>query len=52
MSKAAALTPYAWEFRYPNDLVETYPARDEFEEALKQAHDIRDFVLALLPKEV
>lgn len=52
VAKAAALTPYAWAFRYPNDLVETYPTRDEFEEALKQAQGICDFVLELLPKDI
>ena len=46
---AAALTPYAWEFRYPADLVETCPTREEFEEALRQAQEIYDFVLPLLP---
>ena len=50
LAKAAALTPYAWEFRYPNDLVETYPTRDEFEEALQQTQEIYDFVLNRLPQ--
>lgn len=48
---AAALTPYAWEFRYPDDLAETYPTREEFDEALQHARAIYDFVLNLLPKE-
>jgi HEPN domain-containing protein len=48
---AAALTPYAWEFRYPDDLGETYPTRKEFDEALHHAQAIYDFVLNLLPKE-
>ena len=48
---AAALTPYAWEFRYPDDLAETYPTREEFDEALRQAEAVYDFVLNLLPKE-
>ncbi|HEX3889358.1 MAG TPA: HEPN domain-containing protein [Verrucomicrobiae bacterium] len=48
---AAALTPYAWEFRYPDDLSETMPTREEFDEALKQAREIYDFVLSLLPEE-
>jgi HEPN domain-containing protein len=47
----AALTPYAWEFRYPDDLAETYPTREEFDEALQQAETVYDFVLNLLPKE-
>ena len=48
---AGALTPYAWEFRYPDDLAETYPTREEFDEALQQAQTIHDFVVNLLPKE-
>ena len=48
---AAALTPYAWEFRYPDDLVDTYPTREEFDNALQHAQAIYDFVLNLLPKE-
>ena len=48
---AAALTPYAWEFRYPGDLAETYPAREEFDEALQHAQTIYDFVLNLIPTE-
>jgi HEPN domain-containing protein len=51
IDKAAALTPYAWEFRYPDDLAETYPTRYEFDQALQQAQAIYDFVLNLLPKE-
>ena len=51
MDKAAALTPYAWEFRYPDDLAETYPTREEFEEALEQARFIYEFVLKLIPAE-
>ena len=33
LDMAAALTPYAWEFRYPDDLSETYPTREEFDES-------------------
>lgn len=51
LGMAATLTPYAWEFRYPDDLSETYPTREEFDEALQQAQVIYDFVLNLLPKE-
>jgi HEPN domain-containing protein len=51
IAMAAALTPYAWEYRYPGDLAETYPAREEFDEAIKQAQGIYDFVLGLLPSE-
>ena len=52
LDHAAALTPYAWEFRYPDDLAETYPTREEFDEAPKQADEIYRFVLSLLPAEV
>lgn len=48
---AATLTPYAWEFRYPGDLADTYPSRAEFEQALEFAQAIYDFVLSLLPAE-
>ena len=51
IAPAAALTPYAWEFRYPDDLAETYPTREEFDEALVHAQTIYDFVLTLLPPE-
>ena len=47
----ASLTPYAWEFRYPDDLAETYPTREEFDEALQQAETVYDFVVNLLPQE-
>ena len=48
---AAALTPNAWEFRYPDDLAETYPTREEFDEALQHAQAIYDFVVNLLPAQ-
>ena len=48
---AVSLTPYAWEFRYPDDLAETFPTREEFDEALRHAQTIYDFVLSLLPAE-
>lgn len=51
LDMVAALTPYAWEFRYPDDLADTYPTREEFDEALLQAQAINDFVLSLLPAE-
>ena len=51
MDMAVALTPYAWEFRYPDDLAETYPTRQEFDEALQHAQAIYDFVLNLLPAQ-
>jgi HEPN domain-containing protein len=52
MDMAVALTPYAWEFRYPDDLAETYPTREEFDEALQHAQAIYDFVMNLLPPGV
>ena len=51
VAPAAALTPYAWEFRYPDDLSETYPTRQEMVEALQQAQAIYDFVGDLLPPD-
>ena len=51
MDMAVSLTPYAWEFRYPDDLAETYPTREEFDEALQHAQAIYDFVLSLLPPD-
>lgn len=51
LSMAAELTPYAWEFRYPDDLSETYPTREEFDEALQHAQTIFAFVKGLLPKD-
>jgi HEPN domain-containing protein len=48
---AAFLTPYAWQFRYPDDLAETYPTPEEFEEAVQHAQAIYDFVLTLIPAE-
>ena len=51
MDMAVSLTPYAWEFRYPDDLAETYPTREEFDEALQHAQAIYDFVLNLLPSD-
>jgi HEPN domain-containing protein len=49
VSLAAALTPYAWEFRYPDDLTETYPTREEFDEAYGHAQTLYDFVLQQIP---
>lgn len=51
MDMAVSLTPYAWEFRYPDDLAETYPTREEFDEALQHAQTIYDFVWNLLPAD-
>jgi len=51
ITPAAALTPYAWEFRYPDDLADVEPTREEFDEALQQTREIYNFVLSILPKE-
>jgi HEPN domain-containing protein len=48
---AAVLTPYASAFRYPGGFDEPMPSREEFDEALKHAHALYDFVLAILPPE-
>jgi HEPN domain-containing protein len=46
---AEGLTPYATEFRYPDDRFE--PQRDEFDQALRAATDLYQFILSLLPPE-
>jgi HEPN domain-containing protein len=46
---AAVLTPYASAFRYPGGYDEPMPTREEFDEALRYAQEIYDFVLSLLP---
>ena len=51
MHAASVLTPYAWEFRYPDDLADTYPSAEEFDEAKRHAQAIYDFVLGLIPAE-
>jgi HEPN domain-containing protein len=48
---AAILTPYAVAYRYPDEAAFVEPSREEFDEALKQAQAIYNFVLNLLPKE-
>jgi HEPN domain-containing protein len=48
---AAVLTPYASAFRYPGGADEPMPTREEFDEALKYAQAIYDFVVSRLPKE-
>jgi len=48
---AAVLTPYASAFRYPGGYDEPMPTREEFDEALRYAQEIYDFVLGLLPSE-
>jgi HEPN domain-containing protein len=46
----ARLTPYATAFRYPGGALE--PGQSEFDQALRDAQDLCDFVLSLLPAEV
>ena len=48
---ADALTPYSVAYRYPDEQGFLEPARVEFDEALKHAQAIHEFVLNLLPKE-
>ena len=48
---AAVLTPYVSAFRYPGGADDPMPSREEFDEALKHASVIYDFVLNLLPAE-
>ncbi len=48
---ADALTPYATRFRYPNATFAVEPQPTEYDEALKCAQTIYDFVLNLLPAE-
>jgi HEPN domain-containing protein len=48
---ADALTPYATRFRYPNATFAVEPQPAEYDEALKYAQAIYDFVLNLLPAE-
>ncbi len=47
---ADLLTPYATEFRYPGEIME--PTSEEMEEGLKQAEEMVDFVISLLPNEL
>jgi len=48
---AEVLTPYVSAFRYPGLTDQSMPTREEFEEALRHAQAIFDFVLKLLPTE-
>ena len=48
---AAMLTPYAATYRYPGEFATLEPSRAEFDEAVRLAQSIYDFVLNLLPKE-
>ena len=46
---AEALSPFAWRFRYPGDVLE--PSEAESREALEQAREALDFVLVRLPAD-
>ena len=48
---ADTLTPYSVAYRYPDEQGILEPSREEFDEALKHASAIYDFVLNLLPME-
>ncbi len=48
---AAVLTPYVSAFRYPGGPHEPMPSREEFDEAVRHAQAIYDFVLERLPAE-
>ncbi len=50
LRRAAALTEYAWKFRYPGDPDE--PTQEEADEALAIAREVFDAILARLPNEV
>lgn len=52
LDAAELLSPYAWQFRYPGDVVIDGPSREEFDEALHHAQVIYDFVLRILPPEI
>ncbi|HEY2800879.1 MAG TPA: HEPN domain-containing protein [Chthoniobacterales bacterium] len=51
LGAAELLTPLAWQFRYPTDLVGEEPTRAQFDEALEHAQTVYDFVLNTLPAE-
>ena len=48
---ADTLTPYSVAYRYPDEQGILEPSREEFDEALKHASAIYDFVVNLLPAE-
>ncbi|MBN2125626.1 MAG: HEPN domain-containing protein [Deltaproteobacteria bacterium] len=50
LRRAAGLSDYAWQYRYPGDLNE--PDKDEAENALNLARDTLRTILSLLPQEV
>ena len=48
---AAILTPYIAAYRYPDEFAILEPSRAEFDNAVRQAQTIFDFVPNLIPKE-
>jgi HEPN domain-containing protein len=48
--RAAALTEYAWKFRYPGEPGE--PSREEADEALNTAREVFEVLASRLPKNV
>jgi HEPN domain-containing protein len=51
LKAASVLTPYVSAFRYPGGFDEPMPTLEEFDEALRFAQAIYDFVLSQLPSE-
>jgi HEPN domain-containing protein len=49
IDRAATLTAYAWQFRYPGE--PEWPTPEEAEEALATAREVYEAVLARLPEE-
>lgn len=49
-SKAEALTPFAWQFRYPEE--PSAPSVQEAKEALALAREVYETILGRLPEEV
>ena len=47
--RAAALTQYAWKFRYPGEPEE--PLRQEAEFSIALAREVFDAIVSLLPQE-
>ena len=52
MDAAITLTPYATAYRYPGESAVLEPSRAEFDEALKCAINLVEFVFELMPSEV
>ena len=49
LSYAEDLSPFAWRFRYPGDLLD--PSFEETEKALVSAGELVDFTMGCLPEE-